>query len=202
MTGAKLAIVVLISGNGSNLQAIIDAGLPVDIRAVISDKSDAYGLQRAMRAGIPTEVVLSRDYDGRQAYDEGLLKVLRRYQPELIVCAGFMRILGANVVDAYEGRIINIHPSLLPKYPGLNTHARVLQSKDHEHGVSIHLVNQELDAGPLLAQAAFKVCPEDTPESLAQKAHELEHQMYPQLLRLLSSNRGVDITNTMKRSLT
>lgn len=190
MAAAKLPIVVLISGNGSNLQAIIDADLPVDIRAVLCNKRDAYGLQRAKNAGIPTQVILSRDYDSRHAYDEALLDVMRQYQPELIVCAGFMRILGPVIVNAFENKILNIHPSLLPKYPGLDTHARVLESKDPVHGVSIHLVNSDLDAGPLLAQAAFKVDSSDTSESLAQKAHELEHQMYPQLLRLLSAKRG------------
>ncbi len=178
-------IVVLISGNGSNLQALIDAslaGLPFKIVAVISNSADAYGLERARKAQIPNVVIDHRLYHNRNAFDEALRITLQRYQPELVVLAGFMRILGATVVNAFPNKILNIHPALLPKYPGLNTHQRALENNDLEHGVSIHIVTIELDAGPIIAQQAFTISTEDTPESLQLKAHEIEHQLYPDTL--------------------
>lgn len=184
-------IVVLISGNGSNLQAIIDAciaGAPIKIVAVISNRADAYGIKRAHIAEIPTVVIDHKLYPTREEYDQALLITLQRYQPDLIVLAGFMRILSATVVNAFANKILNIHPALLPKYPGLNTHQRALENQDTEHGVSIHIVTNELDAGPIIAQQAFNISTDDTPESLQEKAHQIEHQLYP--LTLIKIARG------------
>lgn len=182
-------IVALISGNGSNLQAIIDAindGLAVNINAVISDNADAYGLARAQAAGIPTKVLPANNFAEREAFDQALIEVLKQYDPDLIVLAGFMRILGEEVIKAYPDKIINIHPSLLPKHPGLHTHKKVLAANERSHGVSIHFVNNVLDGGPMVAQAAFKVNPGDTIDSLEERAHALEHAMYPQVIKWLS----------------
>jgi phosphoribosylglycinamide formyltransferase-1 len=179
-------IAVLISGNGSNLQAIIDAiqnGLPAEIAVVISNKGDAYGLQRAQKANIPTKVLSHKDYKTREDYDEALKDLLEQYQPKLIVLAGFMRILTAEFVHHFENRILNIHPSLLPKYPGLNTHQQVLENKDKTHGITIHIVTAELDAGPALAQAECEVALDDTEETLKQKIQKLEHKLYPEVIQ-------------------
>lgn len=181
-----LPIVVLISGNGSNLQAIIDAiavDLPAKICAVISNKVDAYGLERAKQANIPTKVIIRKDFPNRDAYEHALQQNIDQYEPRLIVLAGFMHILGERFVAAYPNRIINIHPSLLPKYPGLNTHAQVLANGDKEHGVTIHFVTPEVDAGPIIAQAKLAVLPDDTVESLQQRIHQLEHKLYPAVIR-------------------
>ena len=189
MTAAKLPIVVLISGSGSNLQAIIDAAnddLPVEIKAVISNKSDAYGLQRAERADITTEVVDHTLFDSRQAFDTELSRVIDQYQPALVVLAGFMRILTDDFVKHYEGRMLNIHPSLLPKYKGTNTHARAIEAGDSEAGCSVHLVTTELDSGPVLLQAKVAVIEGDTAETLAARVLEEEHRIYPEAIRLMT----------------
>lgn len=183
-----LGIVVLISGQGSNLQAIIDAiareHLPISIQSVISDKADAYGLVRAQAANIPTTVLSSQGYRGdRLAYDRDLQKIIDCYLPDLIVMAGFMRILSAPFVQHYQGKIINIHPSLLPLYTGLHTHERVLAAGDAEHGATVHFVTEELDGGPIIAQSKLQVLPEDTVDSLKMRVHALEHQLYPQVLK-------------------
>lgn len=175
-------IIVLISGNGSNLQAIIDHTTKTNIKAVISNKADAFGLTRARRAQIPTELIQPSDYADRATFDQALLSTCDHYQPDLIVLAGFMHILSPEFVEHFATRIVNIHPSLLPKYPGLHTHQRVLDANDDSHGVSIHYVNSVLDGGPLIAQAALKVHPTDTPDSLQIRIHELEHTMYPQTI--------------------
>ncbi len=185
MIAPKLPIVVLISGLGSNLQAIIDAthhGLPVEIRAVISNRSDAYGLERAQQNGIPSYALAHSRFPDRQAFEAELRKLIDQYQPQLVVLAGFMRKLTPDFVKQYPGRIINIHPSLLPKYPGLHTHRQVLENRDALHGVTIHYVTEEIDAGPIIIQKSLPVGPNDTEETLRQRIHVLEHQLYPEVL--------------------
>lgn len=182
----KLPIVVLVSGSGSNLQAIIDAAnddLPVEIRAVISNRADAYGLERAKQAGIKTVVIDHTRYDGRAAFDAELQRIIDQYQPELVVLAGFMRILTDEFVNHYAGRMINIHPSLLPRYKGTNTHARAIEAGDTEAGCSVHLVTAELDSGPVLLQARVPILEGDTAESLAARVLEQEHRIYPEAIR-------------------
>jgi phosphoribosylglycinamide formyltransferase-1 len=190
---SPLALVVLISGNGSNLQAIIDAirhqGLNAEVRAVISNNPDAYGLTRAREAGIATVSLDHRNYPSRKAYDQDLQAVIDRYQPQLVVLAGFMRILTAEFVKHYHGRMLNIHPSLLPKYQGLNTHRRVLEAGDNIHGVSVHFVTPELDGGPVILQAEVPVHPGDTTDDLAQRVHQQEHVIYPLVIRWFSEGR-------------
>lgn len=188
----RLPIVVLVSGGGTNLQAVIDAAqddLPVVIRAVISNRADAYGLERARRAGIHTEVLEHKGYPDRDAYDAALMALIDRFQPGLVVLAGFMRILTPDFVRHYAGRLLNIHPSLLPKYRGLDTHARALDDGETEHGASVHFVTPDLDAGPLIVQARVPVRPDDTAETLAARVLEQEHRIYPQAIRWFAEGR-------------
>jgi phosphoribosylglycinamide formyltransferase-1 len=189
----KLPIVVLISGNGSNLQAIInaisDGRCEAEIKAVISNKKDAYGLIRAKEQHIPTECLPHQDYPNREAYDEALIQCIDKYQPQLIVLAGFMRILSPHFIQHYPNQIINIHPALLPKYQGLNTHRRVLEAKELEHGVTIHVVTEDLDAGPILAQQSIPVLSEDTIETLEARIHKLEHQLYPKVIHEIARGK-------------
>lgn len=193
VSDSRLALVVLISGNGSNLQAIIDAirtgELNAEIRAVISNNPDAYGLIRARQAGIPAKVLDHRQYTNRETYDQALQTLLDEYQPQLVVLAGFMRILTADFVNYYHGRMLNIHPSLLPKYQGLNTHQRVLQAGDKIHGVSVHFVTPELDGGPVILQAEVPILPGDTADDLAQRVHQQEHVIYPLVIRWIAEGR-------------
>lgn len=188
-----LPVVVLISGSGTNLQAMIDqihhTGVPAQIVAVISNRADAYGLQRAEQAGIPAKVLSHRDYASREDYDAALQALIDDYQPGLIVLAGFMRILSDDFVRHYQGRMINIHPSLLPRYKGLNTHQRALEAGDTEHGCSVHYVTPELDGGPVILQATVPVDASDTPESLARKVHVQEHRIYPQVVEWIARGR-------------
>ncbi len=190
---SPIGLVVLISGNGSNLQAIIDAiaagEIPAQIRAVISNNPDAYGLERARRAGIPVEVVDHRDFPDRESYDRALQAVIDRYRPDLVVLAGFMRILTPAFVEHYAGRMLNIHPSLLPRYQGLDTHRRVLEAGDSVHGVSVHFVTPELDSGPVVLQAEVPVEPGDTEDDLARKVHAEEHVIYPRVIRWFAEGR-------------
>lgn len=183
MEGRTPKIVVLISGSGSNLQAIIDAvateTFEAEITAVISNKAGAFGLERAKKAGISTAVVDHLQYEGREAFDAKLLKEIQAHEPDLLVLAGFMRILTADFVKYFEGRMINIHPSLLPKYPGLATHRRALEAGDTLHGVTIHFVTAELDSGPNIIQAQVKTFETDTVETLASRVLEQEHVIYP-----------------------
>ncbi len=179
----RLPIVILISGSGSNLQAIIDADLPVTIRAVISNRADAYGLTRAEAAGIPTAVLNHKSFPDRETYDAALLSLIDSYHPGLLVLAGFMRILSDGFVRHYEGRMINIHPSLLPKYRGLHTHTRAIEAGDKEAGCSVHFVTPELDAGPIIIQAHVPILEDDTPETLAARVLEQEHRIYPEAIR-------------------
>jgi phosphoribosylglycinamide formyltransferase-1 len=186
---SKLPIVILISGQGTNLQAIIDAtkkGLPIEIRAVISNRANAHGLMRAKEAGIATHVIPHQDYSNRNEFEQALQSQIDYYKPKVVALAGFMRKLGSDFVRHYYGRMINVHPSLLPKYPGLETHKRVLEARDKEHGASIHFVTEAVDAGPIICQARLQVAAQDTQESLNQRIHKLEHIIYPQVLQWLS----------------
>lgn len=188
-----LQLVVLISGNGSNLQAIIDEisnnGLPAKIAAVISNKADAYGLERAKNANIPRHVLSHNNYSDRNEYDRALRDLIEQYHPDLIILAGFMRILSNEFVEHFSQKMMNIHPSLLPKYKGLNTHQRVLDAGDTEHGCSVHFVTPELDDGPVIIQAKVPVLENDDAESLAARVHEQEHLIYPQAIRLFAENK-------------
>lgn len=181
--------IVLISGNGSNLQAIIDAiqkgKIKAEISLVISNKADAYGLERAKKANVPWKVISAKEFQNREDYDLHLQKVIDQYQPDLIVLAGFMRILTEGFVKHFTGKLINIHPSLLPKYKGLNTHARVLASGDHIHGITVHYVTADLDSGPIIKQAEITVSKNDTVETLEARIHKLEHQIYPEVIAQL-----------------
>jgi phosphoribosylglycinamide formyltransferase-1 len=176
-------VVVLISGSGSNLQALIDniaAGAnPASIAAVISNRSDAYGLQRAQAAGIATLVLDHKAFSDRVAFDQALAAAIDGFEPDLVVLAGFMRILSGDFVRHYQGRLLNIHPSLLPKYKGMHTHQRAIDEGEHEHGCSVHFVTEELDGGPLVVQAVVPILSADTAESLAQRVHVQEHRIYP-----------------------
>jgi phosphoribosylglycinamide formyltransferase-1 len=202
-----LKLVILISGNGSNLQAIIDAiqkgSLQAEISLVISAREEAYGLQRAKKAGIPCEILSAKIFPNRQDYDLALAKLIEIQQPDLIVLAGFMRILSREFIQQFEGKIINIHPSLLPRYPGLDTHQRVLTNQDIEHGCSIHFATEEVDGGPIIARASLQVLPNDTIATLQQRVHALEHQLYPLVLqwfseqRILLTSAGVSLDNQL-----
>ena len=187
-------VVVLISGNGSNLQALIDAqqgeeGLGGEIVAVISDKADAYGLERARQAGIKDLVLSPRDFTSREEYDQQLVRLVEEYQADLVVLAGFMRILSPAFVLRFHGRLINIHPSLLPKYKGLHTHRRALEAGENEHGLSIHFVTEELDGGPIILQAAVPVELDDDETTLAKRVQVKEHLLYPIVVRWFLQGR-------------
>lgn len=191
-TAPKLPIVVLLSGSGSNLQAIIDrtaVDLPVEIRGVISNRSDAFGLERAQRASIPTRVLDHTGYPDRESYDRALIELIDSYQPALVVLAGFMRILTPGFVNHYSGRLLNIHPSLLPKYRGLHTHRRALEAGDSIHGASVHLVTEELDGGPVILQVRVPVQTGDDEASLAARVLTQEHQIYPAVIRWFAEGR-------------
>ncbi|MFT7470546.1 MAG: phosphoribosylglycinamide formyltransferase-1 [Kiritimatiellia bacterium] len=185
------SVVVLISGNGSNLQALMDFSSAGNYRVsgVISNKADAYGLQRAEQSNIPTTVVDHKQYASRDLFDQALGQAINEYEPGLIVLAGFMRILGADFVKRYQGKILNIHPSLLPKYPGTNTHQRVLDAGEKVHGVSVHFVTEELDGGPVIAQESIAIESIDDAETLAMKIHEKEHVLYPAVVSLFADGR-------------
>lgn len=189
----SLPVVVLISGGGSNLQALIDAQLagtlPIEIRAVISNRANAFGLQRAERAGLTTRVLGHRDFATREAYDAALLALIDGFAPGLVVLAGFMRILTPVFVARFQGRLLNIHPSLLPKFPGLHTHQRAIDDGETEHGASVHFVTDELDGGPVVLQARVPVLPGDDAETLAARVLEQEHCIYPLAVRWFADGR-------------
>jgi len=189
----KLRIVVLISGSGSNLQSIIDAcasgTIGGEVVAVISNRADAYGLQRARRAGIPTEVLEHGAYPDRESFDQALAKQIDRYNPELLVLAGFMRILTPDFVRHYAGRMLNIHPSLLPHFQGLHTHRRALEARHELHGASVHFVTEELDGGPLILQAEVPVLQDDNESRLAERVLEQEHRIYPTVIQWFAQGR-------------
>ena len=190
---APARLVVLISGSGSNLQAIIDAcnngEINANIAAVISNKADAYGLERAKKVGIATVVLSHKDFDSREAYDAKLMDVIDSFAPNLVVLAGFMRILTPSLVQKFKGKMLNIHPSLLPKYQGLNTHQRAIDAKDDVHGVSVHFVTEELDGGPVILQAKVPVLANDTADTLAKRVHAQEHIIYPLVVKWFSEQR-------------
>ncbi len=186
-------IVVLISGNGSNLQAIIDAinthNIKATITAVISNQANAYGLKRANLAGIETHIIDHTHYATRKLFDQSLMKVIDQYHPDIIVLAGFMRILTSDFVMHYSGKLINIHPSLLPLYRGLNTHKRALEDGATQHGASVHFVTPELDAGAVLIQGLVVVKKSDNEKTLSNRVHQIEHIIYPQAVKLLVNNQ-------------
>ncbi|MFP5349708.1 MAG: phosphoribosylglycinamide formyltransferase [Gammaproteobacteria bacterium] len=190
---ARCGVVVLVSGRGSNLQAIIDATragtLPIDLRAVISNEPTAEALGRARAAGIPTHVIDHHAYPTRAAFDDALRATIDRYAPDLVVLAGFMRLLGAGFIDHYAGRLLNIHPSLLPAFPGLRTHARALAAGAATHGATVHFVTRETDAGPIVIQASVPVRRGDTPETLAARVLKEEHRIYPLAIRWFAEGR-------------
>jgi phosphoribosylglycinamide formyltransferase-1 len=189
---APCDVVVLISGSGSNLQALIDSlgeDSPVRIRAVVSNRAEAYGLQRAQAADIDTHVLQHKGFADREAFDAALIEIIDAYQPQLVVLAGFMRILSAGFVRHYQGRLLNIHPSLLPKYKGLDTHRRALDAGDQEHGCSVHFVTEELDGGPVAIQARLKIEPNESIDQLTDRVHAAEHIIYPLAVRWFADGR-------------
>jgi phosphoribosylglycinamide formyltransferase-1 len=193
LTAGLPSIVVLISGRGSNLQSIIDkardGNLAVEVRAVISNEPDAYGLERARRAGITTRILNHRDFKSREAFDDALMALIDSFEPSLVVLAGFMRILTPGFVSHYAGRLMNIHPSLLPEFPGLDTHQRAIDAGVAEHGVSVHFVTPSLDGGPVIIQARVPVRKHDDAETLAARVLEQEHVIYPQAIGWFAEGR-------------
>jgi len=194
--------VVLISGNGSNLQSIIDNTPEIDlnISCVISSNSDAYGLKRAEKAGIPTAVIDYKLFDSRFKADKEIMKVIDDSRAEVIILAGYMRILSSEFIDRYLGKILNIHPSLLPKFKGLNTHQRAIDAAEKIHGASVHFVTEELDGGPVIAQSVVEIESTDNTKSLASKVLNKEHILYPRIIcwythgRIkLIENKGVQL---------
>lgn len=189
----RIRLVVLISGRGSNLQAIIDEALrgdlPVDLRAVISNRPDAFGLERAWREGIPAIILNQPAFADRPAFETALRERIDLEQPDLVVLAGFMLILSAGFVEHYRGRLLNIHPSLLPRYKGLHTHERVLAAGDQRHGASVHFVTPELDSGPVIVQAEVPVMSDDDVETLAARVLQWEHRIYPLAIRWFAEGR-------------
>ena len=183
-----LSVVVLISGSGTNLQALIDAcpASNYQITAVISNDPKALGLERAKKSGIETLTIEQESFSSRAGFDSFLASTISRFNPSLIVLAGFMRILGHTFVKQFHGRIINIHPSLLPTYPGLNTHQRVIKDKKKVHGVTVHYVTEALDGGPIIAQEEVPILSDDTAEALAARVLKKEHVIYPKVVNLIA----------------
>ncbi len=184
-------VVILISGRGSNLRAILEAGLPLQIAAVISNDPAAAGLKTAQDWGVPISALDHRQFADREAFDAALQALIDSYQPQLVVLAGFMRILSAPFVSHYVNRLLNIHPSLLPAFPGLHTHRRALQEGVRLHGCTVHFVTAQLDHGPIVAQAAVPVWPGDSEDTLGARVLRCEHQLYPQVLRWWAQDRLV-----------
>ncbi len=194
MTRSKtFRIAVLISGNGSNLQAIIDAFREhkhnIEISVVISNRNDAFGLERARHAGITTECINHRNFMDRDNFDCQLQRSIESYQPDLVVLAGFMRILTPEFVRHFAGKMINIHPSLLPEFRGLHTHQRAIDAKKKEHGVSIHYVTENLDGGPIILQARVPITVNDTVDTLSARVQEKEHKIYPLVIQWIAEGR-------------
>ncbi|MBL4940795.1 MAG: phosphoribosylglycinamide formyltransferase [Colwellia sp.] len=186
-------IVVLISGGGTNLQAIINAceltDYPGSVVGVVANNSDAYGLTRAQNASINTDTLSHKDFASRERYDQALIAKIDQFSPDIIVLAGFMRILTPAFVQHYQGKLLNIHPSLLPKYQGLNTHQRAIDAGDKEHGVSVHFVTEELDGGPVILQAKVPIFDGDSSDDLAGRIHEQEHRIYPLVIKWFCQKR-------------
>ncbi len=186
-----MRVVILISGRGSNMRALLEARLPVEIACVISNRADAAGLETAAAHGVATQVLNHRDYPDRAAFDVALAAEIDRHAPDLVILAGFMRVLSDAFVMHYERRLINIHPALLPAFPGLDTHARALAGGVKLHGCTVHFVTPEVDSGPILAQAAVPVLADDTVETLAARVLAQEHRLYPEAVRWFAEGRVV-----------
>lgn len=186
-------LVILISGRGSNMRSIVEAAqqgqLAVDIAAVISNRPGAAGLEFAQQAGIDTQVIDHKQFASREVFDTAMAEAIDVYQPDYVILAGFMRILTADFVAHYAGRLINIHPSLLPKFKGLHTHERAIEAGESEHGASVHFVTAELDDGPVILQAKVPVLPEDDADTLAARVLEQEHLLYPAAIQKLVSQQ-------------
>ena len=189
-------IIVLISGSGSNLQAIIDSCkskyIEAEVQCVVSNNPNAYGIERAKFAGIKTIILDHKNYSSRDLFDADLYDILKKQKVDLIVMAGFMRILTANFTNPLKGKLINIHPSLLPKYPGLNTHQQAIDNQDSHHGISIHYVTEELDGGPIIAQGAMELDLQSSLEEVINQIHRIEHALYPRVIaELLDKKVGL-----------
>ncbi|MCW8878099.1 MAG: phosphoribosylglycinamide formyltransferase [Kangiellaceae bacterium] len=203
-------VVILISGSGSNLQAFIDkqnrGELGGQVTTVISNKADAYGLVRAQNAGIEAIALEHTDFGSREAFDLALAEKIETLNPDLIILAGFMRILTSQFVERFKGKLLNIHPSLLPKYPGLHTHRRALENKDEFHGTSVHFVTEELDGGPIIAQSRLSLNSASNEQTVMQDVQRLEHQLYPEVAswflngRLVMEKEGVNFDGQKLRS--
>jgi phosphoribosylglycinamide formyltransferase 1 len=195
------SLVILISGRGSNMEALIDARLPCKIAAVISNKPDAPGLAIAKKHGLETRALDQRSYSGRAEFDVALAEAIDAYEPDLIALAGFVRILGEDFVRRHQGKLMNVHPSLLPSFPGLHTHRQALKEGVKIHGCTVHFVTAQLDRGPIVVQAAVQIVPGDTEESLAARVLQQEHRIYPEAVRwfmedrLKLSDNGVEVSN-------
>jgi len=181
--------VILISGRGSNMRALVEAGLPLEVRAVISNRADAPGLAWANERGLQTRVVEHKAFATREAFDTALARTIDGFVPDLILLAGFMRILSDEFINRFPRRILNIHPSLLPSFPGLHTHARALAAGVKVHGATVHVVTPALDAGPIVVQAAVPVLPGDDESRLAERVLALEHRIYPEAVRWFAEER-------------
>ncbi len=183
--------VILISGNGSNLQSLIDKARKIDLEicSVISNKEDAFGLKRAERANILTHFVDPNRFKSREDFDNQLITIIDELDVSLIILAGYMRILSSDFINHFSGKILNIHPSLLPKFPGLSTHRKAIDAKEKYHGASVHFVVEELDDGPIISQEIVEIDPKDTEYSLAQKVLEKEHILYPRVIHWYTQNR-------------
>jgi phosphoribosylglycinamide formyltransferase 1 len=197
------SLVILISGRGSNMEALIEAKLPARIAAVISNRPNAPGLETARKHGLETIVLDQLSYSGRGAFDAALAQAIDKYQPDLIALAGFMRILGDDFVNRYPGKLLNVHPSLLPAFPGLHTHRRALQEGVKIHGCTVHFVTAQMDRGPIIVQAALHILPDDTEQTLAARVLQQEHLIYPEAVRwfmegrLRISESAVDVSNAI-----
>ena len=193
MTSPMKRILVLISGNGSNLQTILDhcasGKIAGDVVGVISNRADAYGLVRAKEAGVATAILAQQQFASRAEYDVALLALMDDYQPDLVVLAGFMRILSADLVRHFAGRMINIHPSLLPKYQGLHTHQRAIDDGEREHGASVHFVTEELDGGPVILQARVPIFEGDSADEVAARVQVQEHSISPLVVQWFCEGR-------------
>ena len=189
--------VILISGNGSNLQSLIDNAKKIDLEicSVISNKEDAFGLKRAERANISTHFVDPNRFESREDFDKQLITIIDELDIGLIILAGYMRILSSDFINHFAGKIINIHPSLLPKFPGVNTHRKAIDAKEKYHGATVHFVTEELDGGPIISQEIVEVDSIDTEYSLAQKVLEKEHILYPKVIHWYTQNRLKLINN-------
>ena len=198
----RLSLAILLSGNGTNLQAIIDSidsgQLKADIKIVISNNKDAFGLERAKKNSIKNLCIDHKDFADRESFDERLLEEVKQEEIDFIVLAGFMRILGSNFIRNFPNKIINIHPSLLPKYPGLNTHKKVLENKDKEHGVTVHLVDEGLDSGPIIGSMKLKVIDGEKESDLVRRIHKIEHYIYPKILSEFQEGKISTTDNKIK----